>query len=77
MQQATHMAAYSVAANKSNSLSEAMGLDDPALVEEILSGNKVKTLVFSLSSKWSSEKDTEQREKIIRGLNRAISEIFF
>jgi len=77
MQQATHMAAYSVAATKSNSLSEALGFDDPALAEEILSGKKVKTLVFSLSSKWTSEKDIETKEIIVRGLNRAISETFF
>ena len=77
MQQATHMAAYSVAANKSNALSEALSYDDPALAQELLIGKKVKTIMFSLSQKWTTEKDIEVKEIIVRGLNRAISETFF
>lgn len=77
MQQATHMAAYSVAANKSNLLSEALGYENPAEASELLQGKKVKTVVFSLASKWSTEKDSEIKESIVRGLNRAVSEIFF
>ena len=74
------MAAYSVAANKSNSLSEALSyenVNDVAQAEELLVGKKVKTIVFSLSSKWTSEKDVETKQIIMRGLGRSIEETFF
>ena len=71
------MAAYSVAANKSNSLSEAMNYENPHQAQELLVGKKVKTLIFSLSANWRSEKDVEVKVSIIRGLNRAIGETFF
>ena len=77
MQQATHMAAYSVAANKSNSLSEALSYENANEAEELLVGKKVKTIVFTLSSKWTAEKDVEIKDLIVKGLNRAISETFF
>ena len=51
------MAAYSVAANKSNSLSEALSYENPTQAEELLVGKKVKTIVFGLSNRWHSEKD--------------------
>lgn len=71
------MAAYSVAANKSNSLSEALSYENPHQAQELLVGKKVKTLIFSLSSNWRSEKDLEVKESIMRGINRAIGETFF
>lgn len=71
------MAAYSVAANKSNSLSEALSFENPGEAQELLIGKKVKTIVFSLGQKWTSEKDVEVKNQIIRGLNRAVSETFF
>ena len=77
MQQATHMADYSVAANKSNSLSEALNYENQYEAQELMAGKKVKTLIFSLSARWNSEKDAETKDQIIRGINRAISETFF
>ena len=77
MQQATHMAAYSVAANKSNALSEALSYENPGEAQELLIGKNVKTIVFSLGQKWTSEKDVEMKDIIIRGLSRAVSETFF
>ena len=71
------MAAYSVAANKSNALSEALSYENPAQAQEILIGKKVKTIMFSLSHKWCSDSEIETKEIILRGLNRAISETFF
>ena len=76
MQQATHMAAYSVAANKSSSLSEALSYENPHEAQELLMGKKVKTIVFSLGHKWKSEKDVEAKQIVVRALNRAISETF-
>jgi len=76
MQQATHMAAYSVAANKSSSLSEALSYENPHEAQELLMGKKVKTIVFSLGHKWKSEKDVEVKQIVVRALNRAISETF-
>ena len=71
------MAAYSVAATKSNSLSEALSYENPVQAQELLIGKKVKTIVFSLSNKWQSEKDRDVKEMIMKGLNRAVSETFF
>ena len=71
------MAAYSIAATKSDALSEALSFENPAQAQELLMGKKVKTIMFSLSNRWTAEKDIEVKEIIIRGINRAISETFF
>ena len=71
------MAAYSIAATKSDALSEALSYENPAQAQELLMGKKVKTIMFSLSNRWTAEKDIEVKEIIIRGINRAISETFF
>ena len=71
------MAAYSIAATKSDALSEALSFENPAQAQELLMGKKVKTIMFSLSNRWTAEKDIEVKEIIIRGINSAISETFF
>ena len=93
MQQATHMAAYSVAANKSYSTIEnrseshesaAASKSDPddKNLQDSQSTNakqktKIKKIVFTLSSKWTLEKDLEIKDLIVNTLNRAVSETFF
>ena len=57
IQQATHIAAYSVAANKSLSTEE-------SATQTGNSAKKIKTVVFSLSEKCS-EKDKEVKELIV------------
>ena len=69
IQQATHIAAYSVATNKSLSKEESATYADG-------SGRKIKTVVFTLSEKCS-EKDKEVKELIVQSINRAIPETFF
>ena len=49
------MAAYSIAATKSDALSEALSFENPAQAQELLMGKKVKTIMFSLSNRWTAE----------------------